>query len=257
MNIIPAIDLLGGEAVRLYQGSYDDKTSYSANPADLASRFAEEGARKLHLVDLDAARWKGSAQEQRRDNRDRIAEICRRSSLEIEVGGGIRSDEDVKALIDLGVHRLIIGTLLVRDPDLVAGWTAKYDAEFIAGIDARDGEVKVAGWEDGSMVRDEDLAASVAHMGMTAIIYTNISRDGTLSGPDIDGSLRIAEASGLPVIISGGMGSMDHCAAVHRASEGYDDGGRSPIDGVIIGKALYEGSIDLESAIMLYQGGER
>jgi phosphoribosylformimino-5-aminoimidazole carboxamide ribotide isomerase len=255
MNIIPAIDLLDGEAVRLYQGNYQDVRSYSSHPAELALRFGEQGARYLHLVDLDAARYKSSDAGERRNNRDQIKAICRESSLEIEVGGGVRSDEDVKELIDLGVKRLIVGTLLVKNPDLVAGWAAKYPADFIAGIDARDGEVKISGWEDGSSVRDEDLAAAVARMGMKGIVYTNISRDGTLSGPDIERSLIIAEASGLPVTVSGGMGSMDDCRAVHRAAGGCAEGGTSPIHGVIIGKAIYEGAIDLEEAIMLYQEG--
>jgi hypothetical protein len=118
MNIIPAIDLLDGEAVRLYQGNYQDVRSYSSHPAELALRFGEQGARYLHLVDLDAARYKSSDAGERRNNRDQIKAICRESSLEIEVGGGVRSDEDVKELIDLGVKRLIVGTLLVKTPIL-------------------------------------------------------------------------------------------------------------------------------------------
>ncbi len=252
MKIIPAIDLLAGEAVRLHQGHYDEVTSYSKNPAELALRFANQGARYLHVVDLDAARWKDGKHE-RRSNRDQIRQICKQSDMVVEVGGGVRSDDDVAELIDLGVKRLVVGTLLIRDPDKVARWAAQYTADFIAGIDARDGEVKVAGWEDGTRVKDEHLAATVGSLGVKGIVYTNISRDGTLSGPDIERSLIIAEASGLPVVISGGMGTMDDCAAVHVAAGGYREDGSSPIEGVIIGKAIYEGSIDLGETVMLYQ----
>lgn len=251
MKIIPAIDLLSGQAVRLFQGSYDQVTSYSQDPVQQAKLFERSGAKLIHLVDLDAAR---SGAENQVTNREHISRICKACTCEIEVGGGIRSERDVKALLDLGVKRLIIGTLLAKQPDEVARWMQGYDASFIAGIDARDGEVKISGWEEGSSIRDEELAARVGQMGMAGIVYTNISKDGTLQGPDIEGTLRIAEAAGIPVIVSGGMGTMDDCAAVHRACHAYADGARPPIEGVIIGKALYEGSIDLAAAVSLYQG---
>ncbi len=257
MKIIPALDLLEGRAVRLYQGSYDDVKSYSQTPVEIVRRFSSEGAKFLHLVDLDAARWKGG--DNRRGNRKEIREIMRVTDLEVEVGGGIRTENDVRELVDMGVRRLIIGTLLVENPKLVEKWAGKFDVEFIAGIDARDGEVKISGWEDGSSVRDEDLAAAVPALGVKGIIYTNISRDGTLSGPDVDSSLRIAEASGLPVTISGGIGSMADCKAVARTvaarTAAAHTAGRDNllIDGLIIGKALYEGGVRLEEAVLLCQ----
>ena len=255
MHVLPAIDLLQGEAVRLYQGSYDDVKSYARDPLTIVERFAVAGARFLHLVDLDAARQRGN--ERRQDNRDLIKKICRASPMKVEVGGGIRSVDDVKELVDIGVQRLIIGTLLVRDPELVAGWVQRFEAEFVAGIDARDGEVQVSGWENASGIRDEDLAADVANLGMKGIVYTNISRDGTLQGPDIDGSFRIARASGLPVTISGGMGNMEDCRriakAVKQVVKQQEVIGKGCIEGVIIGKALYEGSIDLKEAIAVFE----
>ena len=251
LKIIPAIDLLQGEAVRLYQGSYDEVTSYSKNPVDIAKQFEKEGAGYLHLVDLDAARWQGDDPVVRQNNREMIGQICRFTAMKVEVGGGIRSEDDVQELIDLGVDRLIIGTMLVENPSLLARWVQRFAVEFIAGIDAFDGEVRIRGWEKGGSLNDESLANRVADLGIKGIVYTNISKDGTLQGPDITSSLRIAEASGLPVTVSGGMGNMDDCAKLVAVADHY--GGAFPIDGVIIGKALYEGGIDLAEAIRLYQ----
>lgn len=256
MNIIPAIDLLNGEAVRLYQGSYDQVKSYSRDPVETALKFQSEGAKHLHVVDLDAARWKGGDPSGKKHNREQIRRIAEATEMTLEVGGGIRSDEDIRELMDAGIRRLVVGTLLVKNPGMVRSWIERYDADFIAGIDARDGEVKIAGWEDGSSVKDDVLASSMADLGVKGIIYTNISLDGTLKGPDIQRALHIAEASGLPVTVSGGMGSMSDCRDVAEAAAANPGAENIPmIEGVIIGKALYEGSISLAEAIMLYQNG--
>ncbi len=247
MNVIPAIDLLGGEAVRLYQGSYNNVTSYSQDPLKIAEDFEESGARYLHVVDLDAARG-GNFSETRR-NRRIIGRICERSGMTLEVGGGIRSEDDVRELSELGVGRLIIGSALVTHAEEVAQWTQRWKTQFIAGIDARNSIVNIAGWEQTAGIRAEELAARVASLGLQGIIYTNISRDGTLSGPDIAGSLSIARAAGLPVIISGGMGTMDDCRTIARAIK---DSEHTYIEGVIIGKALYEGTINLKEAVRFF-----
>lgn len=240
MLVVPAIDLLGGRCVRLHQGDYSQAETYDLDPLEVARGFVASGARRIHLVDLDAARTGAGG------NRPIIGAIRKAVGVTVEVGGGIRTDDDVKALIDQGVDRLVVGTVLVKNPDLVAGWTAKFGPRFVAGIDARDGEVKVSGWEEGSALRDLDLAARCRQLGLISIVYTNIARDGTLGGPDLERTLAVAEASGLPVILSGGIASMDDFEAVKKADHPL-------LAGVITGKALYKNRLDLADVIRRYQ----
>ena len=239
MIIIPAIDIINGQCVRLYRGEYDSAVVYNADPVETAVSFEKAGALRIHIVDLDAARGSGH-------NRRVISEIRKAVSAVIEVGGGIRTEADAGELVTCGVDRLILGTVLARDPEVVRRWTKKYGKIFIAGIDARSGEVRTSGWKEGSGRSAEDLAVDAADAGAISIIYTNIDKDGTLSGPDLEGTRRIAEVSGLPVILSGGIGGMEDLEAVCR----YRDG---KIRGVITGKALYEGRISLPEALAAYQ----
>ena len=241
MTIIPAIDLINGQCVRLFRGDYGNSTVYNDDPVKTAESFVEAGAGRIHIVDLDAARGTGN-------NRDVIRKIKKEVNCIIETGGGIRTDEDVDELIDCGIDRLIAGTVLAKDPDRVAGWVARYGRRFIAGIDALDGEVKVSGWEKGSGIRDTELARTAAGIGILSIIYTNIAKDGTLSGPDIDSTVRIASESGLPVILSGGISSASDIAMAAEASS------NSGIRGVITGKAVYEGKINLAELFAEYGG---
>lgn len=241
MIIIPAIDILSGGCVRLHQGAYDRAKRYDEDPVSVARTFETAGATRIHVVDLDAARGSGH-------NRSTISKICEAVSAEIEVGGGVRTLDDVEALFAAGVDRLIVGTALVRDPQAVSGWLDQRGGRFTAGIDARDGVVRISGWEQASDLHDVDLAVTAAEMGFGEIVYTNIAVDGTLEGPDIDGTNRIARASGLPVILSGGVGSIED---VERVVEAADPG----VAGIITGKALYEGALDLETAIK--RTGER
>ena len=240
MLVIPAIDLLGGRCVRLDQGDYARAEAYELDPVAVAKSFEAAGAKRIHLVDLDAART-GAA-----TNRDVIGAVRRAVNMTVEVGGGVRTEDDVKALLGLGVDRLVVGTVLAKNPDLVAGWTAAYGGRFVAGIDARNGEVKVSGWEEASSLRDTDLAARCRDLGLISIIYTNIERDGMLGGPDLDRTLLVAEAASLPVILSGGIASAEDFAAAKRR--------RHPLlAGVITGKALYKNRIDLAAVIAEYQ----
>lgn len=243
MLIIPAIDILNGACVRLYQGDYGKAQEYHSNPVDIAAKFEETGARRIHVVDLDAAKGAGV------HNRGVISEIARRVSVEVEVGGGVRSEAEIDALIDAGVSRMILGTVLIRDPDSVAGWVAKYGDTLIAGIDARDGIVKVSGWEENSSLQDTDLARRVAEMGFSSIVYTNIAVDGTLEGPDIEGTNGIAEASGIDVILSAGIGSI---ADVKRVLSLRHE----RVIGAIAGKAIYEGTLDLSEALAAAENDE-
>lgn len=239
MLVIPAIDLLDGKAVRLYKGDYNTVTAYSDDPVELARNLSEQGLKRLHLVDLDAAKGKG------KDNRLVISQIRRAVSCEIELGGGIRNRNDVAQLVELGIDWLIIGTALVKKPVEVASWNELAPGRLIAGIDAFDGEVRVAGWLDGAAIKDTDLGRQAKGMGFASIIYTNIARDGTLGGPDIERTLAMAKHSGLPVILSGGIGSMaDIEAAATLVSRG--------VVGFISGKAMYEGRFKLADVLKKY-----
>ena len=188
MLVIPAIDLLGGRCVRLHQGDYTQAETYDLDPVEVAKSFVAAGAQRIHLVDLDAARTGAST------NRGVIGAIRRAVSVTVEVGGGLRADADVQALVDLGVDRLVVGTVLVKNPDLVARWVTRFGQKFIAGIDARNGEVQVSGWEEKSAIKDIGLAARCRSLGLISMVYTNIARDGTLGGPDLERTLLVAEA---------------------------------------------------------------
>lgn len=239
MIVIPAIDILGGKCVRLYQGDYARRTVYDYDPPDAAREFEAAGARRIHLVDLDAAR----GQE---PNRETIRRVREAVSCVIEVGGGVRSEQDIRELGEIGVDRIIIGTMMIREPALVAVWAERYP-RLIAGIDAREGLVRVSGWEDGTSVSDEEAARWARNHNMRAIIYTDISRDGAMRGPALERTAHIAGVSRLPVVLSGGVRSAEDIAA---ASE------TKGIVGVITGRALYEGSIELRAVIERYQTDE-
>ncbi len=240
MIAIPAIDLIDGHCVRLTEGVFDTVKVYGDDPAAVARGFAQEGAQRLHVVDLDAARGSGN-------NRDAIRAIRKAFPGTLDVGGGVRSLEDAVSLREIGVDLLIIGTALVRNPDDVAAWAESLGPILVAGIDARDGEVKVSGWESGSSILASDLALKARNLGLIEIIYTDISRDGTLSGPNVPETAAVAKTSGLPVIISGGVGGL---ADLESLAAEPPPG----VSGVIFGKALYEGRINLKEAIRILGG---
>ena len=242
MLIIPAIDIMNGSCVRLYQGDFGKAKQYNADPVEVALRFQSTGARRIHVVDLDAARNKGS------NNRDVIRRIVESTDVDIEVGGGIRTERDIEALKRIGVHTLIVGTALIREPKRVERWIDDFGPGFYAGIDALNGRVSIEGWEEDSLVKDTDLAEEARRMGFDGIVYTSIGVDGTLEGPDIDRTNAIAVASGLSIVLSGGMSST---VDVKRVIENA----HSSVFGIITGKALYEGSLDLAEAIALTEAG--
>jgi phosphoribosylformimino-5-aminoimidazole carboxamide ribotide isomerase len=244
MIIIPAIDLLNGSVVRLKQGDYGKAKYYSGeSPAETARRFESYGIKRIHLVDLDAAKGEGL------NNRESIRSIRKAVSCVLEAGGGIRNEDDVRELLDLGIDRLILGTVLVKDPDKARCWAERYGRKFIAGIDARNGTVHIAGWREAGAQTDIDLARRAASLGACSIVYTNIARDGMLEGPDIERTSLVAREAGIPVIVSGGVsGEKDVLAAAEFAGAG--------IPGIIIGKAVYEGKIDLESLVRRFPQDE-
>ena len=240
MLAIPAIDLIEGRCVRLTEGAFDSIRVYGDDPADIARAFAEAGARRLHVVDLDAARGTGN-------NRRSIAKIRASFPGILDVGGGVRSLNDILELRSIDVDLIVIGTALVKSPDEAARWASKAGPVLAAGIDARGGEVKTSGWQEGSSVRAVELAARARELGMVEIIYTDIARDGTLSGPNIPETLAVADASGLRVIISGGVGSLKDLEPLARSRP-------KGIKGVILGKSLYEGTVHLPDALSLLEG---
>jgi phosphoribosylformimino-5-aminoimidazole carboxamide ribotide isomerase len=235
MLFIPAIDILDGRCVRLEQGDFGKEKRYSRDPADLALSFQDRGARYIHVVDLDAAKGGG------RENREVIRRIVTSVSVPVEVGGGVRSRDTAAALLDIGVDRVILGTIIVRDEMLSAKMAGEFGSGIAAGIDARDGSVKISGWTEGGGVGALELGLKVKEMGFGLIIYTDISRDGMLKGPDKEGVKNMALRTGLPVIASGGISSIDDVKAV-RELEPHG------VVGMISGKAIYEGRISVEVA---------
>jgi phosphoribosylformimino-5-aminoimidazole carboxamide ribotide isomerase len=243
VTIIPSIDILEGQCVRLTQGDYSNVTVYDKDPAAVARRFEQAGAGRIHVVDLDAARG------DRTVNRKKIRKIRRAVSCTIQLGGGIRSDSDIEELLDLGIDRLVLGTTFARKPELMEGWSAHYGRIFLAGIDAREGTVYVSGWEDPTPIKDLDLARKARDLGACGIIYTNIEKDGTLSGPDIERTNLIAESAGIPVILSGGIGDTNDVESVaQNAGAG--------VVGIITGKAVYEDRLDLDGLLKTYPAPE-
>jgi phosphoribosylformimino-5-aminoimidazole carboxamide ribotide isomerase len=233
MTVIPSIDVLGGECVRLVRGDYEAVTVYETDPVAIARRFEEAGAKRIHVVDLDAARGDP------RTNRKKIRKIRRAVDCTIQLGGGVRRDEDIEELLDLGIDRLVIGTAFAKHPDRIEGWVAHYGDVFLVGIDAMDGQVRISGWETETKLRDVQLAERAKAARVAGVIYTSIGRDGTMEGPDIDRTNAVADASGLPVVLSGGIGSMDDIRAITELS-------RDNVVGIILGRAIYENAVTLE-----------
>ncbi len=233
MEIIPAIDLRNGKCVRLYQGDYEKETVFSDDPVATALRWQFEGARRLHLVDLD-----GAAEGEPR-NLDAIGKIVAAVGIPVQVGGGIRTIETIEQLAGSGVERVILGTAAVEDPDLVEQACRRFGERIIIGIDARDGVVATRGWLEQSSAMASDLASKMIALGAGRFIYTDIGRDGTLSGPNVGAVGEFLSRVTVPVIAAGGIGSVDHL--VNLAALG--------IEGAIVGRAIYTGDVDLREAL--------
>jgi len=237
MKIIPAIDLRGGRCVRLSQGEAAAETVYAENPVEVALQWEEAGAEMLHVVNLD-----GAMNLDDRANLKALERILYKVSLPVQFGGGVRSHGDVKRLDELGATRIVIGTAALENPILLQNIVDEFGDTIVVGIDARDGKVAVRGWQKTSDLSAIDLAQKMAEMGVERIVYTDIARDGMLSGINLDATREIAEASGLWVTASGGVATLDDVYAV-KELEGYG------VDSLIIGKALYEGRFTLEEAL--------
>lgn len=252
-TIFPAIDLREGRVVRLRQGDPSAQTTYSDDPAEVAARWAAEGAAWLHIVNLDGALTFTMRIAARSDgagcgdtlpiNLRRLADIRAAVDLPIQFGGGLRTLADVARALELGAARVVLGTVAVREPELVREAVARFGAErVVAGIDARDGFVAVHGWQETSALDVLTVARRMADCGVMRIVYTDISRDGMLTGANVAATAELARASGLRIIASGGVASLDDIRALaERAPEG--------IEGVIVGQALYTGAFTLADAL--------
>lgn len=238
MNIYPAIDLRGGNCVRLVKGDFSKETIYSTDPGAVAREWANAGASSIHVVDLDGA----VAGESR--NLDSIKAIMRDGGIPIEVGGGIRNMSHIERLLTAGVHQVILGSAAVKNPELVKEACKAYPGRIVVGIDAKNGDVAVEGWEASGHIQAEELAKKMADAGVQRIIFTDIARDGMLSGVNVEATVAVAKASGLKVTASGGVASLEDLKILKKRET---DG----IEGCIIGKALYTGAIDLRQAVAI------
>jgi phosphoribosylformimino-5-aminoimidazole carboxamide ribotide isomerase len=244
MILYPAIDLKGGQCVRLVRGEMASATVFNDDPAAQARRFAAMGFQWLHIVDLDGA-FAG-----RSVNGEAVRAIRRGVDLKLQLGGGIRDRAAIEHWLDLGIERVVLGTAALRDPDLVRRAAKDHPGRIIVGIDARDGLVAVEGWAETSTIGAVELAKRFADAGVAAIVYTDIARDGALAGVDADAVAGFAREAGLPVIASGGIAALaDIAALAARAGDG--------IAGMICGRALYDGRIDARAALRLLEASAR
>jgi phosphoribosylformimino-5-aminoimidazole carboxamide ribotide isomerase len=232
MLVIPAIDLMGGEVVRLEKGDFGTRKAYAADPAQVARGFGAAGAERIHVVDLDGAR------AGRPVNLDAVRAIAA-AGVPFEVGGGLRTLADVERVLALGAAFAVLGTAAVQRLDLVREACARFPGQVVCGIDAKGGEVAVAGWEQGSGLPAAEVARRVKAAGVALVEYTDVARDGMFTGVDAAGAARLAHEAGVQVVASGGVASLDDVRVCKAAA----------LAGVIVGKALYEGRIDLAAAI--------
>jgi phosphoribosylformimino-5-aminoimidazole carboxamide ribotide isomerase len=232
-EIIPAIDLYGGKCVRLTQGDYAQQTVYGDDPPAMAERWVTMGAQRIHTVDLEAAAAGHPVQL------DVVGEIARRVSVPVQLGGGIRSRDHVKAALDAGVQSVILGTALITDPELADWCLATIPDRVIVGLDARDGHVAVKGWQEKTDILAIDIGQDLARRGARTVVYTDISRDGMLAGPNVDGVGAMVQATRMRVIASGGVSTIEQIMTLRDVGAA----------GAILGKAIYTGDLDVAAAI--------
>ena len=234
MEVIPAIDLKNGRCVRLFQGDFNQETVFSDDPLAMALSWQEQGAHRLHVVDLDGAI------QGKPTHLDVISAIVHALDIPIQVGGGIRDIAAADAWLGVGVDRVVIGTAAVRDPDMVVEACKKHGRQrVVVSVDAKEGLVALHGWKEASNVTVLELANQMADIGVVRLLYTDIARDGALTGPDFEGNKLLAEESGLAVLASGGIASVQHIKELLPTG----------VEGVIVGRALYTGAVDLAEAV--------
>ncbi|WP_174728689.1 1-(5-phosphoribosyl)-5-[(5-phosphoribosylamino)methylideneamino]imidazole-4-carboxamide isomerase [Mesobacillus harenae] len=235
-TIYPAIDMRGGNCVRLLQGDYDKETVYGDSPFDMAKKFADEGAGWIHMVDLDGAK------DGKRVNDEYVIQAARELKAKVQIGGGIRSEEDILHYLNNGVARVIIGSIAVSDPEFAEEMVRKYSGQIAIGIDAKDGYVATHGWMSTSEVKAVELGKRFAQAGAETFIFTDIATDGTLAGPNLEAVKQMALETGKSVIASGGVSELADLTALKNLSA-------TGVNGAIIGKAIYEGRFTVKQAL--------
>ena len=235
MYLFPAIDLRGGNVVRLLKGDYDKQTTYGSDPLAQAQIFEAAGSTWLHTVDLDGAK------EGKMFHLPQIASICKNTKLKVEIGGGIRTTDTIDELLDAGVERVILGTAAMQNWEWFAGLmdNEKYHNRIVLGLDARKGKIAVAGWLETMETTALEIAIKVSDWPLAAIVFTDIATDGTLKGPNVESTLEMAQATKVPIVASGGVGTLEHLKELRKL----------PIQGSIVGRALYEGTMTIEQAL--------
>ncbi len=240
MIVIPAIDLKGGQCVRLRQGRFDDVTIFSNSPSEIAKKWEAAGGHRLHLVDLDGA------SSGKPENRKAVEEIVKAVSIPVDLGGGIRNIETIDRYLNIGLDYVILGTAAVKNPHLVDVAAEKYPGKILVGIDAKNGFVATDGWLETSEVRVESCIERFAEQGVAEIIYTDISKDGMMEGPNFASIAEVAERSALPIIASGGYTELEDVKKTLPLEE-------KGVSGFILGRSIYEGTIDLAEAVALVE----
>ena len=238
MKIFPAIDIKGGKCVRLLKGDFDKSTVYKKSPIDQAKEFSDSGFQDLHIVDLDGA-LKGEPV-----NGELIEEICKLTKIRVQIGGGIRSIDHIKKLIDIGVDRVVLGTMAVEDTKFLENVCNKFKNKIAVGLDVREGYIALKGWKDQTNILATDYLMQIKDIGVSRIIYTDIERDGTLTRPNFEETIKIVKLleNKIPVVVSGGVGSINDIVTVKQHPEYFE--------GVIVGKAIYDGRLSVSGNIV-------
>ncbi|MDR1979504.1 MAG: 1-(5-phosphoribosyl)-5-[(5-phosphoribosylamino)methylideneamino]imidazole-4-carboxamide isomerase [Synergistaceae bacterium] len=237
MILFPAIDVRNGRCVRLTQGNFDRETVFAERPAEQALEWEKAGSSFLHVVDLDAARTGTSG------NEAAVAEILRQISIPVQLGGGIRGMKDIEKKLTLGVARVILGTIALKDPGLVRSAVRAYGERIVVGVDSKDGYVAVEGWGRISAVKSAEFCAMIRDLGVRTLVYTDIAKDGMMTGPNLSATKDAVALGGIDVIASGGVASLSDLRALEEIG----------VRGVVIGRALYDGAIDLKEAIDIFE----
>ena len=233
MKIFPAIEIKEKKCVRLIKGDFENKTEYETSPVDQAAKYKDHGFKNLHIVDLDGALTGKTV------NLDIIKEIVSKHDFKIEIGGGVRNTDSINQYIDVGVEKVILGSGAIKNKDFLKEACEKFKGQIALGLDAKDGNLSVSGWKENLNVKTIDFINEVNSFGVSRIIYTDINRDGTKTSPNLDETVKIAELSNCPVVISGGVSSIND---VKKAKELNNN----KIEGIIVGKAIYDGDIKLD-----------
>ena len=233
MKIFPAIDIKNGKCVRLLKGDFNQSTEYEKSPVDQAKEFFNLGYKDIHIIDLDGAL------NEKPVNGKLIEEICKIKKLRIQIGGGIRSIDHIKKLIDVGVDRVVLGTIAITDIKFLESICKKFEKKIAVAIDVRDGYIALRGWKEQTKILASDFLMKIQNFGVSRIIYTDINRDGMKTSPNFDETVKIAELSNCPVVISGGVSSIND---IKKAKELNN----KKIEGIIVGKAIYDGDIKLD-----------